>query len=468
MDVPKWEYPYWRLFEMIHTTTIRSELETHLKKTGLTINQFAELSKINSGTLSTIIKGVRPIAMQQLDRIVAAMGFPEGSFYELYLEECFSYPLNWRRMKPFLYRCAELDKLELIQKVVRYMTDNLAYVPLLFDTAEVLLNQGRYSAAAIIYESVAESEKYQHSERLALCHYRLFTISIGHDQEKNLRAATKFEEFVERLDEVDQLDALKDLANIYSSLRQWEKVEELAEEMGRKATIQYTYKYEQAKRYDLQKEPKRPLFLYIIYSYLLRSGVCDERGDYEQALRYVSLYSELNWVQEDSEEAQRIIKQYKMWAKANTYLYQLMSGKVEVLPDYVAYIESKEDEILPALTKILQAANQYHFNVDHILQRFQSKISSYTEIKGQSETYNQQVGVDRYTHFLNELASYYLCRQRHEDGLIYLLACLAVAVDIHKDDAILKCVQSFEQFRHVASVDVQDRYNILISEVKIK
>ncbi|WP_339292519.1 helix-turn-helix transcriptional regulator [Paenibacillus sp. FSL W8-0187] len=453
---------------MIHTTTIRSELDVHLKKTGLTINQFAEQSKINSGTLSTIIKGVRPIAVQQLDRMVSAMGLPEGSFYELYADECFAYPLNWRRLKPFLYRCAELDKLELIQMVVRYMTDNLAYVPMLFDTAEDLFNQGKNSAAAIIFESVAESEKYQHSERLALCHYRLFTISLGHDQEKNLRAATKFEGFVERLDEVDQLDALKDLANIYSSLRHWGKVEELAEKMGRKATIQYTYKYEQTKRHCLQKEPKRPLFLYIIYSYLLRSGVCDERGDYEQALRYVSLYSELSWVQEDSEEARRIIEQYKMWAVANTYLYQLMLGQVEILPDYVAYIESKEDEILPALTKILQAANQYHFNVDHILERFRSKISSLTEIKGKSETYTHQVGEDRYSRFLIELASYYLNRQRNEDGLIYLLDSLTVAIDIHKGDAILKCVQSFELFRHVASVEIQNRYNSLISEVKIK
>lgn len=454
--------------ELIHTTTIRSELDFYLKKTGLTINQFAEQSKINSGTLSTIIKGVRPIAMQQLDRMVSAMGLPEGSFYELYADECFACPLNWRRLKPFLYRCAELDKLELIQKVVRYMTDNLAYAPMLFDTAEDLFNQGKNSAAAIIYESVAESEKYQHSERLALCHYRLFTISLGHDQDKNLRAATKFEGFVERLDEVDQLDALKDLANIYSSLRHWGKVEELAEKMGRKATIQYKYKYEQTKRKCLQKEPKRPLFLYIIYSYLLRSGVCDERGDYEQALRYASLYSELSWVKEDSEETRRIIEQYKMWAVANTYLYQLMLGRVEILPDYVAYIESKEDEILPALTKILQAANQFHFNVDHILEKFQSKISSYTEIKGKSETYTYQVGEDRYTRFLLELASYYLNRQMYEDGLINLLDGLTVAIDIHKDDAILKCVQSFEQFRHVASVEIQNRYNILISEVKIK
>lgn len=454
--------------ELIHTTTIRSELDVHLKKTGLTINQFAEQSKINSGTLSTIIKGVRPIAVQQLDRMVSAMGLPEGSFYELYADECFAYPLNWRRLKPFLYRCAELDKLELIQKVVRYMTDNLAYVPMLFDTAEDLFNQGKNSAAAIIYESVAESEKYQHSERLALCHYRLFTISLGHDQEKNLRAATKFEGFVERLDEVDQLDALKDLANTYLSLRQWGKVNEMANEMGRKATIQYNHKYNQTSRYNLHKEPKRPLFLYIIYSYLLCSAVCDERGEYEQALKYVSLYSDLSWVREDTEEAFRLKEEFVMLAVVNTCLYQLMMGQIEVLPQYVKYIESREAEILPALIKIVQAANKYNFDIDFILKKFESQISAFAVKQADIGTYTYQVVADRYTCFLSELSLYYLRSQRYDIGINILLDCLVSAIEIHHDSAILNCVKTFEKFRDVTSVESQNRYNILISEVPMK
>ncbi|MGG4108373.1 helix-turn-helix transcriptional regulator [Paenibacillus lautus] len=449
---------------MIHTTTIRSELDVHLKKTGLTINQFAEQSKINSGTLSTIIKGVRPIAVQQLDRMVSAMGLPEGSFYELYADECFAYPLNWRRLKPFLYRCAELDKLELIQKVVRYMTDNLAYVPMLFDTAEDLFNQGKNSAAAIIYESVAESEKYQHSERLALCHYRLFTISLGHNQEKNLREATKFEGFVERLDEVDQLDALKDLANTYLSLRQWGKVDEMAEEMGRKATIQY--KFYQTSRYGIHKKPKQPLFLYIIYSHLLRSAVCDERGEYEEALKYVSLYSDLSWVVEDTEEAQQIKERFKMLVVANKYLYQLMMGNFDILPDYVAYIEQRESQILPALIKIVQAANKHDFNVDHILQKFERHISLYTEKKGNTGSYTNQVVAVQYTHFMIELAIYHIGCQRYGISIDYILKGLSSAVEIHDDDATLKCVRLFEQLRHISSVEAQHRYNILISEVQ--
>lgn len=454
---------------MIHTTTIRSELESYLRSTGLTINQFADKSKVNSGTISTILKGTRPIAMKQLDLIVSAMGLPEGSFYGLYMDDCFVHSPNWRRLRPFLFRCAELDKLEYIQKVVRLMMDNLSYIPALFDTAEELFNQDMQGAAAVIYESVAESEKYQHSERLALCHYRLFSISLGHDQERNLQAATKFEGFVERLDEVDQLDAIKDLANTYLSLRQWSKVDEMAEVMGRKAMIQYKYKYELARRYDHHKEPKRPLFLYIVYSYLLRSAVCDELGDYEQALQYVALYSDMSWVKEDSEEAHRIIEQYKVWAVANTYLYQVMMGKAEVIPQYVAFIESDENEIIHALTKILQASNHYDFNIDSILQQFEPQISRYIDHKGNGVgTYTHQVAADRYTCFLTELASYYLSRASYDSGIKCVLIGLASATEIHNNDAILKYVRLFELFRHAASQEAQHRYYILISEVKGK
>ncbi|WP_283657599.1 hypothetical protein [Paenibacillus sp. RC343] len=91
--------------------------------------------------------------------------------------------------------------------------------------AEDFFKDGKHAAAAILYESVAISERKQYSERLALCQYRLFTINIGDDQNQNFEAACHFHPFVERLDEIDQLDALKGLANVYRSLRQWGKVD---------------------------------------------------------------------------------------------------------------------------------------------------------------------------------------------------------------------------------------------------
>lgn len=347
------------------------------------------------------------------------------------------------------------------------MMDNLVYLPSLFETAEDWYHHEKYEASGIIYECVAESEKYQHSERLALCHYRLFSISIGSDQEKNLHAAAKFESYVERLDEADQLDALKDLANTYAALGQWNKVEQIAKKMGSKAKFLYNSTYKQSGKLLLNKEPSRPLFLYIIYSYLLLSGVFDERGEYDQALRYVALYSDLSWVIENTEETRQIIEQYKMWATANTYLYKLMMGNVEVLPDYVAYIKTRQDEILPALHKILQAANRFGFEIDSILKTFEKQISEFSTGKGLTGTYNEQVALDRYTRFLTELAIYHLNRGRYVIGIDYLLDGLKWATEIHNKTVTLRCVQYFEKFRHVTSHDAQYRYKTIISEAKV-
>lgn len=447
--------------------TIRAELADYLKKHGTTINQFAEVSKVNSGTISNIINGNRPIAMQQLDRITEGMGLEEGSYYDLYVEECFvhSNP-NWRRLRPFLYRCAELDKLECIARVVGIMMDSLSYTPSLFDTAEDFFMQGKHKAAAMLYQSVAESEKYQHSERLALCQYRLFTIALGEDQDANLRAAVQFEGFVNRLDEVDQLDALKDLANTYSALRHWDKVMVMAKEMGNKATIQYHAKYDSARKSKLQKEPETQLFSYIQYSYVLRSVVYRELGNYDRALHYVNLYMDMNWIREDTEEALQLMNQCMEWARANISLLRILKGDVTVLPEYVGYIESKEEETLSGLFKILQAANYYQFDVDDILLRFEQKIIDCRDRQLEIRSYNQQIFEDRYTNLMAEIAFYYIKRNKYEISIKYIMDSLDYSIKINSESCIIKCVGMFEQLRHTASLETQKEYQNLISKVQ--
>jgi hypothetical protein len=168
------------------------------------------------------------MSINQLDLMTEGMGLPEGYFYDLFIENyIIDTPPNMRRIEPFLFRCAELDKLDSIRRVVGAIMDNLLYSPKLFEIAEELLAQGRHKVALLLYEGVAEAERYQHSERLAVCQYRIFKIQIGNDQEKNFQSALQFEPFVKRLDAIDQLDALIDLANVYRSLRKWERAKEL-------------------------------------------------------------------------------------------------------------------------------------------------------------------------------------------------------------------------------------------------
>lgn len=238
-------------------------------------------------------------------------------------------------------KCAELGRTDCIGLLVENLLDNLTYVPMLYEVAEGLFQQGHWPAAALLYENVSASEKYQYSERLATCQYRLFLIALGDDQSTNLRAATLFESYIPRLDEADQLDALRNLMDVYFSLQLWSKVNELALELLRIATIRYDL-YCHSRNKDAVKSGERPLCFYILYAHLMRSNAYGECGDYKAALDLVPLYLDVNWIHEVSEEAKRTVAQFQEWGKANTYLYRLLDGQIEVLADYVNYISTQQ------------------------------------------------------------------------------------------------------------------------------
>lgn len=449
---------------MQHKTTIQAELAAFLRKEGRTINQFAGISGVNSGTLSSIINGNRPIAMQQLDRITAGMGLPEGAFYELYIDECVVHSTpDWRRLGPFLQRCAELDKLDCIRQVVLIIMDNITYAPVLFETAEEFYKQGKVQAAALLYEGVADSEKYQHSERLALCQYRLFTIRVGRDPEADFQAAARFEYFVERLDEMDQLDALQRLAEVYLSLQHGDKVKRLAEELYHKAAIQYEIKHHKTKKQQELKEPARPLCYYIMYAYWLQSEVYEGRGDYECALHYVALYTKQDWIVEESEEVLLIKEQFRKRGVLHTCLLRLMCGELKVLPEYIKYIGTRELGLLTGLLKAAQAANRFRWDVDRLISRFQPLLAQEWAAPGHGTLGAE--APEKYPVLLYELAVYYLSNAQPEQGIRYIFQSLEASADLGSETCVIRCVRLFEQYRQLATEADQETYKELISNV---
>lgn len=449
-------------------TTIQTELAAFLRKEGQTINQFAGISGVNSGTLSSIINGNRPIAMQQLDRITAGMGLPDGAFYELYIDECVVHSApDWRRLGPFLHRCAELDKLECIRQVVQIIMDNITYAPLLFDTAEEFYGQGKLQAAALLYEGVADSEKYQHSERLALCQYRLFTIRIGQSPEADFRAATRFEYFVERLEEIDQLEALRQLADIYITLQHWEKAGLLAERLYHKTSIQYEIRFYKTKKKKELRQAPRPLCFYILYAYWLQSKVCEESGEYERALEYVGLYTEMSWIVEESEEVQQIKEQFSRLGIVYAGMYRLMCGELEVLPEVMEAIGTPELGLLDGLLKAVQAANRYGWKVDELVSRFQPLLTPEGTAFGQAEGASGWETPDQYPVLLHELAVYSLKAEKIEQGIHYIFGSLEASAALGSIACVIRCVRLFEQFRPQASAEDEERYKHLINKVQL-
>lgn len=444
------------------TATIREQMEEFLHKNEMTINRFAEISGVNSGTLSNILNGNRPISMQQLDRITLGMGLEEGFFYELYIDECiFHATPDWRRLGPFLHRCAELGKLDCLDKAVRMTMDNISYSPLLFETAELFFKEGKHEAAVLLYKSVAESERFQHSERLALCQYRLFTLGLGDDQDANLQAAVYFEPYVDRLDEMYQLDALVKLINVNLSLHRWDKIEYLAKRLENKGIAQYKQLKNDFKN---QEYPKQPIIFYILYAYLIQANVSREQEDYEKGLYYISLYSDPDWIKEPDPQERKIMAQFKEWAEANRYSYQLMAGQDEVMFDYVEYVATRENEIFLALCNIMIAANRYNLDIDHILDRFQDYLV-FKDQKSHLGKISNQVTLDRFTRLQTELAIYNFKSKQFDRGIDYLLESLTYSIRINSVKGMLRCMGLFEEFRHLSSYEKQQQYKNLVSEV---
>lgn len=436
-----------------------------MKQQDLSVSHLARRLCLNVGTVSYILSGTRKLTIDQLDRITEVLGFSKGHFYTNFIHEYLedSTP-DWRRIRPFLFNCVELNRLDCIREIVNLLLDNLMYSQTLFEVAEELFQAGKYEAAEILYENVADSERKQHSERLAMCQYRLFKIRIGKDQMLNFKNVCQFEPYVDRLDEVFQLEALKDLANVYRSLQQWDNVEKFTREMEKKAKILYFHEPRSENVFqEYQAKLGRPMFVYIAYASLLYACVAEGRGDYELALQYTYEYADLSWVRESDNDTEHWKHLYAEWAQANTYANKIMSGDCSILSDYVNYIETRPDEVYTALLNMLFAANRYHFDLDFVLLQFDSKIKEYAPHINQ--LYRTEIMFDYFDSFLYELTLYYLRTSNFANGFTSLLQGLDLSCKINKEQHILKYVGLFEEFRHQAPSEVHLSYNQLIRKV---
>ncbi len=444
-------------------TPILKHLDDFMKDESLTLRKLATLVDINVGTLSAIFNNNKVFTVEHLDRLTSVMNLPEGYFYNHYIQEYLSNSTpDWRRVRPLLYRCMELDKLDCITNIIDILMENLMYSPLLFEVAEDFFQREKEEAAALLFESIASSEKHQHSERLAFCQYRLFLIRQGADQEQNYQAAIQFEIYVDRLEEIDQLDALRDLANTYRSLRRWDKVLKVATALNQLAKSQYSLPNRQQRDdLTLYKKPIRPLFFYVAFSKLLLGAVYYEQERYELALQIATESVNLEWVRETDKETEYWKNQILEWAQANIYLTRLMTGETAFLSEYVNFIASRKNEILTGLWNIMTVANRYKLNVNHILDRFEMDIPKLLELKG-NELNSQQNMDNELVGLLCELANYHLFNGKYDIGFQYLVDGLKKSTIINNESSTLRFMRLFESYRKFATIETKAEYHHLV------
>ncbi|WP_025720462.1 helix-turn-helix domain-containing protein [Paenibacillus sp. 1-18] len=433
---------------MEHTPTIRSKIETELKQRGYSFSSFSKISGINRGTFSAMLNSnpPKPISVRQMDLITKALGYPEGWLYEMYIDECFYEGKgHWKRIKPFLLRCVELGRKDYIQRVLSRLTEDLSYVSTIFELAEELHKRGKEKESVPFYECVVENERYYHSERLSISQYRLFRIQLSSNAEENLKLTIQFSPFLYRLPEAYQLDALLQMANIYSSLHKWSQTIFYSEKLLELATRIYEYRIAQDNKNHDDFESyssERPLVVYYGQALLMQAFSLQKQELYHEAKKNVSRYADLSWFKGLDEVGQREVEKLKMYATANGYVLDLLMGDKSNLGKYILLLEENEKEILPGVLTLLEVANKHFFNIDYILKHFSDYIQKFTENE-------DALYMDDYCNFNLQLSMYQFNFKNHTEGINTILKNLKLATLVNNSIVFAQSIILFEKYRGV-------------------
>lgn len=94
--------------------SIQQRIQGYLDQEKINIYQFSQRTGINRGILSRVMNEYPPklLSLHQYDQITKVFQLPEGTLYSLYREEYFHKQGNWRRLRPFLMRCAALQRFD--------------------------------------------------------------------------------------------------------------------------------------------------------------------------------------------------------------------------------------------------------------------------------------------------------------------------------------------------------------------
>ncbi|MGW8956243.1 DNA-binding protein [Paenibacillus sp. NPDC055715] len=448
---------------MEYAIAIRTEIRKCMQKRGYNLSNFAKASDITSSHLSSLLSESpsRPLSVQHLDRINVTLGNPGGCFYELYVDECFlSGKPHRSRVKPFLLRCAELDKKNCIEQVLSRMMEDLNYISLVFEVAEELHTKGNIHKSLVFYECVAEHERYQHSERLAISQYRLFRAALGKDLENNRDAVTRFAPFRNRLPVNYQLDGLLQLGNVYFTFNDWEQFREYADELIVLAKIVYQEQQRttsKGKKVPLKTE--RNLVVYYGKGYLMKAISYEKQGLYEESKKYIKGYADLSWFEGLDDGGMNDVEDFKMFAIANSYTLDMYMGHAHLVQEYTEYLLSHPQEILTGLAVITEAANKYGFTIEGTLAKLSKKMVT-------AERRDNIIYKGWYLKFYYQLAIYQLRKGQIENGADSILELLESSILFNNINLFIQGISLFESCKDQVGEFQRNDYRDLLERVK--
>ncbi|MEC0235672.1 DNA-binding protein [Paenibacillus kribbensis] len=202
---------------------------------------------------------------------------------------------------------------------------------------------------------------------------------------------------------------------------------------------------------------ERPLVYYFGLSHLMCGMAHQHQGAYEQARECIFKYAELGWMEDLKGEDIQVVEEFRFLAKTNLYAVDILSGNIELIEEYVAFLQDNLEEILPGLNTILQAALMYRLDVGDILHTLAEQIDEF-------ESYEDVENVSYYYSYCYHLALYNRkCDRLQEAGKLTVRA-MHLANQSGNDGHFKRCTALFESLREFATAEQISEYRQILMQ----
>lgn len=259
---------------------------------------------------------------------------------------------------------------------------------------------------------------------------------------------------------IHALDKGFDLFRLSYRQNNWDEADRIANQILSLAE----HLYENKKKWGeivspLNQMIKRPLIFYFGYGYLAKSIVYQKQGLFDRAREYIAKYADLGWYENATNEDIEEIERFKGFSKANGYAVDLLSGKRGLLKEYIDFIQDNDEETLPGLITIFEAANLNEWNMnDYYYSSIPEQLDAFSEL----EDLGNRV---YYVKLLNQLAAYSLNQRRNDIAINYMLDYMQIAVTMDLYREFFTIIAMFENVRSLATTEQLSKYKNILQEV---
>ncbi|MFC6647903.1 DNA-binding protein [Paenibacillus rhizoplanae] len=204
-------------------------------------------------------------------------------------------------------------------------------------------------------------------------------------------------------------------------------------------------------------DTQRPLVYYFGFSHLMQGIAYQKQQKYDEARETIYCYAELGWMEELGGEGEEIAEEFRYLARANLYIVEILSGRMEFLEGYTQFLQDNPEELLPGLGTIVQAAVHYRLDVDDLLHRFAEQSAGFGD-------YEDADNLSHYFSYCYHLALYHRRAGRLQEGLDWTMQSLRLAHQSRHDGNFKRCLALFEALREGLTDEQAGGYHGLLQE----